>query len=45
MRGDKKRADGRTGFVLVRGIGQAFVDRSVELADVEQFLTRETRRR
>jgi 3-dehydroquinate synthase len=44
MRGDKKSADGRTAFVLARGIGRAFVDRLVELADVEQFLTRETHR-
>ena len=31
MQHDKKRAGGRTAFILVRGIGEAFVDRSVEL--------------
>ncbi|HEY5723466.1 MAG TPA: 3-dehydroquinate synthase [Allosphingosinicella sp.] len=41
MRRDKKRADGRTAFVLARGIGRAFVDGSVELADIEQFLERD----
>ncbi len=29
MRGDKKAADGRLAFVLVRGIGEAFVSRDV----------------
>ena len=37
---DKKREGGRTAFVLVRGIGKAFVDKSVELADVAAFLDR-----
>ncbi len=37
---DKKRADGRLPFVLARGIGQAFLDSSVELAEVEAFLNR-----
>ena len=41
MKRDKKRADGRTAFVLARRIGEAFVDRSVELADVERFLERQ----
>jgi 3-dehydroquinate synthase len=30
MRGDKKAADGRLTFVLVRGIGKAFVSREVD---------------
>ena len=37
---DKKREGGRTAFILARGIGQAFVDRSVDLADVADFLDR-----
>ncbi len=32
MRGDKKNRDGRITFVLVRGIGQAFVARSIDEA-------------
>jgi 3-dehydroquinate synthase len=40
MAHDKKRADGRTAFILVRGIGEAFVDKSVDLADVAAFLDR-----
>jgi 3-dehydroquinate synthase len=35
---DKKREGGRTAFILARGIGQAFVDRSVDLAEVAGFL-------
>jgi 3-dehydroquinate synthase len=35
---DKKREAGRTAFILARRIGQAFVDKSVELADVATFL-------
>src|SRR5260221_780883 len=35
---DKKREGGRTAFILARGIGQAFVDRQVELAGVVDFL-------
>jgi 3-dehydroquinate synthase len=38
MAGDKKRAGGRTRFVLTRGIGKAFVATDVELSDVEDFL-------
>ena len=41
MAGDKKASGGRVPFVLTRGIGQAFVDHSVELGDVEAFLARE----
>ena len=37
---DKKREGGRTAFILARGIGQAFVDKNVELADVAAFLDR-----
>lgn len=38
MRRDKKREGGRTAFVLVRAIGEAFVDRQVDLSDVAAFL-------
>ena len=41
MAGDKKASGGRVAFVLTRGIGKAFVDRSVELREVENFLERE----
>lgn len=41
MAGDKKATGGRVPFVLTRGMGEAFVDRSVELAEVEAFLERE----
>lgn len=44
MAQDKKRSGGRTAFVLTRGIGRAFVDSSVDLAEVGDFLTRERRR-
>jgi 3-dehydroquinate synthase len=40
MTHDKKREGGRTAFILARGIGQAFVDKGVELADVAAFLDR-----
>jgi 3-dehydroquinate synthase len=40
MRHDKKREGGRTAFILTNGIGRAFVDRQVELADVAEFLDR-----
>ena len=40
MEHDKKRSKGRTAFILVRGIGQAFVDETVDLADVAAFLNR-----
>jgi 3-dehydroquinate synthase len=40
MRHDKKREGGRTAFILVNGIGQAFVDRQVDLADIAEFLDR-----
>ena len=41
MRHDKKARGGRLPFILVRGIGQAFVDGEVELAEVAAFLDRE----
>jgi 3-dehydroquinate synthase len=44
MARDKKASGGRVAFVLTRGIGEAFVDRSVELGEVEAFLEREMRR-
>jgi 3-dehydroquinate synthase len=44
MARDKKAGGGRVPFVLTRGIGEAFVDRSVELDEVELFLEREMAR-
>ncbi len=41
MAHDKKTSGGRIAFILARGIGEAFVDRSIELADVVAFLDRE----
>ncbi|TMJ17763.1 MAG: 3-dehydroquinate synthase [Alphaproteobacteria bacterium] len=41
MTKDKKREGGRTAFILARGIGQAFVDKGVELSEVEAFLAGE----
>jgi len=38
MQHDKKVADGRITFILVRGIGKAFVARDVDIAEVEAFL-------
>ncbi len=38
MRQDKKMAGGTLPFILVRGIGAAFVSRDVALSDVEAFL-------
>ncbi len=38
MRRDKKVQDGRTTFVLVRGIGDAFLTNDVERADLLQLL-------
>ena len=38
---DKKKEGGRIPFILARGIGQAFVDREVALADVAAFLDRQ----
>jgi 3-dehydroquinate synthase len=41
MKLDKKKEGGRLPFILARGIGGAFVDKSVELEDVEAFLDRQ----
>ena len=38
MMTDKKKEGGRLPFILAHGIGQAFVDKSVELSEVEAFL-------
>jgi 3-dehydroquinate synthase len=38
MTRDKKVRDGRTTFVLTRGIGEAFVSRDVDIDDVHQLL-------
>jgi 3-dehydroquinate synthase len=38
MARDKKSSGGRVPFILARGIGEAFVDQSVELAEVAAFL-------
>jgi 3-dehydroquinate synthase len=38
MTSDKQRELGRTAFILARGIGQAFVDKSVDLAQIAAFL-------
>ena len=38
---DKKMSGGRLPFILSRGIGQAFVARDVDLAEVERFLAGE----
>jgi 3-dehydroquinate synthase len=35
---DKKMAAGTLPFILAHGIGQSYVDRTVNLADVAQFL-------
>ncbi|MEG3083815.1 3-dehydroquinate synthase [Sphingomonas sp. PB2P12] len=38
MRHDKKMAAGTLPFLLARGIGRTYLDKSVDLADVESFL-------
>jgi len=40
MMTDKKKEGGRLPFILARGIGAAFVDKSVELDEVRTFLDR-----
>jgi 3-dehydroquinate synthase len=40
MRGDKKAVAGRLTFILARGIGQAFVSRDVDTADLVRLLDR-----
>ena len=44
MRHDKKASGGILPFLLARGIGRTFLDRSVDLADVAAFLDEEPRR-
>jgi 3-dehydroquinate synthase len=44
MKSDKKAVGGRVPFILARGIGRAFVDATVELAEVEAFLESEVQR-
>lgn len=41
MKADKKASGGRIPFILARGIGQAFVDKTIELDEVEAFLGRQ----
>jgi len=43
MAHDKKMAGGRLPFILARGIGQSYLDKSVDLADVAAFLDRQRR--
>jgi 3-dehydroquinate synthase len=43
MRHDKKMDGGTLPFLLARGIGQTFLDRSVDLADVAAFLDQQPR--
>jgi len=38
MRHDKKGSGGRIPFLLARGIGRTFLDRTIDLAEVEAFL-------
>jgi len=35
---DKKKSGGRVAFILARGIGQSYVDKTVDMADVAAFL-------
>jgi 3-dehydroquinate synthetase len=41
MAQDKKVKGGKLAFVLVRGIGEAFVEHDVPLPRLTEFLTRE----
>ena len=43
MRHDKKMAAGTLPFLLARGIGQTYLDQTVDLADVETFLDAQPR--
>ena len=43
MRHDKKMAAGTLPFLLARGIGESFVDKTVDLADVTAFLDAQAR--
>lgn len=38
---DKKKQAGRLPFILARGIGKAFIQRDIDLGDVEAFLDRQ----
>jgi 3-dehydroquinate synthase len=38
MASDKKKAGGRVPFILARGIGAAFIERELDLAEVGEFL-------
>ena len=40
MAHDKKKSSGRVPFILARGIGRAYVDPTIELAEIEDFLAR-----
>jgi 3-dehydroquinate synthase len=44
MRHDKKASGGVLPFLLARGIGRTFLDRTVDLADIAAFLDEEPRR-
>jgi 3-dehydroquinate synthase len=43
MRRDKKVKDGQISLILVRGIGQAFIERAVSPETLLEFLSRETK--
>jgi 3-dehydroquinate synthase len=43
MANDKKASEGRVPFLLARGIGQTFLAKDVDMADVASFLDEETR--
>ncbi len=43
MRHDKKMAAGTLPFLLARGIGQTYLDKTVDLTDVEVFLDAQPR--
>ena len=43
VRHDKKGSGGRIPFLLARGIGDTYLDRTVDLADVASFLDRQPR--
>jgi len=44
MRQDKKAVAGKLTFILVRGIGEAFITRDIEERDVLAFLAEEQRK-
>lgn len=43
MMGDKKNIDGRLALILTRGIGKAFLDRTIAPGEVAQFLDSQAR--